>query len=112
MFKGKVLAGLKVLEHMRTKGELVVLADVAEDIAIGCSYAEQIFRVLREAGIVKGMRGPGGGYMLAKTESGSIWLEDWKLIDSTELFYQDDDNGTLSLAFMDTALNDVLVDCS
>ena len=44
----------------------VALADVAERQEISLSYLEQLFGKLRRAGLVKSVRGPGGGYLLAR----------------------------------------------
>ena len=43
----------------------VCLADVAERQEISLSYLEQLFAKLRRGGLVKSVRGPGGGYLLA-----------------------------------------------
>lgn len=45
----------------------VALADIAESQEISLSYLEQLFARLRKAGLVNSVRGPGGGYMLART---------------------------------------------
>ena len=42
------------------------LSEVASLHEISLSYLEQIFAKLRVAGIVKSIRGPGGGYILSK----------------------------------------------
>lgn len=42
------------------------LTDIAEQQGISLSYLEQIFAKLRNAGLVEGIRGPGGGYRLAQ----------------------------------------------
>jgi Rrf2 family iron-sulfur cluster assembly transcriptional regulator len=42
----------------------VTLTDIATRQTISLSYLEQLFARLRRAGIVKGVRGPGGGYRL------------------------------------------------
>lgn len=39
---------------------------IAEKQSISLSYLEQIFAHLRKGGIVKAIKGPGGGYVLAK----------------------------------------------
>lgn len=44
----------------------VTLADISEQQAISISYLEQLFAKLRQQGLVTGMRGPGGGYNLAR----------------------------------------------
>ena len=43
----------------------VVLADIADRQGISLSYLEQLFAKLRRAGLVKSVRGPGGGYLLS-----------------------------------------------
>ena len=49
----------------RSIGKPMVLADIAESQEISLSYLEQLFARLRKGGLVKSVRGPGGGYMLA-----------------------------------------------
>ena len=44
----------------------VTLADISEMQGISLSYLEQLFARLRQAGLVKGTRGPGGGYRLGQ----------------------------------------------
>ena len=48
-----------------TEGKPIALADVAERQEISLSYLEQLFGKLRRGGLVKSVRGPGGGYLLA-----------------------------------------------
>jgi Rrf2 family iron-sulfur cluster assembly transcriptional regulator len=43
----------------------VSLADIAARQEISLSYLEQLFAKLRRSGLVKSVRGPGGGYLLA-----------------------------------------------
>ena len=43
----------------------VTLTDIATRQTISLSYLEQLFARLRRANMVKGIRGPGGGYTLA-----------------------------------------------
>jgi Rrf2 family iron-sulfur cluster assembly transcriptional regulator len=42
------------------------LTDIATRQTISLSYLEQLFARLRRAGMVKGVRGPGGGYTLSR----------------------------------------------
>lgn len=44
----------------------VSLAEIAERQDISLSYLEQLFARLRRRGLVKSVRGPGGGYRLAR----------------------------------------------
>ncbi|MDR2494624.1 MAG: Rrf2 family transcriptional regulator [Spirochaetaceae bacterium] len=48
---------------------------ISEHTGISDGYLEQLFIPLRKAGIVKGVRGPQGGYMPAK-EAGAISVGD------------------------------------
>ena len=57
------LAGQGVTEPKRGP---IALADIAGRQEISLSYLEQLFSRLRKAGLVKSVRGPGGGYVLAR----------------------------------------------
>ncbi|HMB77245.1 MAG TPA: Rrf2 family transcriptional regulator [Kiloniellaceae bacterium] len=46
-------------------GRPIALAEIAERQEISLSYLEQLFAKLRRGGLVKSVRGPGGGYRLA-----------------------------------------------
>lgn len=66
----------------------VTLAGISERQGISLSYLEQLFSRLRRQGLVKSVRGPGGGYRLAKpqaeiTVSAIITAVD-ELIDATQ----------------------------
>jgi Rrf2 family iron-sulfur cluster assembly transcriptional regulator len=58
-----VMAMVDLASH--SKGHPVALADIAERQEISLSYLEQLFAKLRNGGLVKSVRGPGGGYLLA-----------------------------------------------
>jgi Rrf2 family iron-sulfur cluster assembly transcriptional regulator len=53
----------------------VTLADISENQGISLSYHEQLFAALRNKGLVRGVRGPGGGYYLGR-ESAEISIAD------------------------------------
>ena len=44
----------------------VTLAEISENQGISLSYLEQLFAALRAKHLVRGVRGPGGGYYLAR----------------------------------------------
>jgi len=47
-------------------GRPVALAEIAQRQSVSVSYLEQVFALLRQNGFVKSVRGPGGGYLLAR----------------------------------------------
>ncbi len=57
------------------KNKPVKLTNIADHNEISRSYLEQLFRQLRQSGLVKGTRGPGGGYILARA-SDQILISD------------------------------------
>ncbi|MEZ5583848.1 MAG: Fe-S cluster assembly transcriptional regulator IscR [Candidatus Competibacteraceae bacterium] len=44
----------------------VTLSEISQCQGISLSYLEQLFAKLRKSGLVEGVRGPGGGYRLAR----------------------------------------------
>ena len=50
----------------RPEGRPVTLADIASRQEISLAYLEQLFSRLRRRGVVESVRGPGGGYRLAR----------------------------------------------
>lgn len=62
-----VTAMLDLAFHSQKKP--VTLTDIATRQTISLSYLEQLFARLRRAGMVKGVRGPGGGYKLSRRAS-------------------------------------------
>lgn len=55
-----------MLDLALEEDKMVKLKDVAARQEISVKYLEQIISVLQKCGYVKSMRGPGGGYTLAK----------------------------------------------
>jgi len=53
----------------------VKLSEIAERQEISLSYLEQLFAQLRRGGLVKSVRGPGGGYLL-QNDAAETWLSD------------------------------------
>ncbi len=61
-FAVSAMIRLGLRENRGTK----TLADLSSDQGISLSYLEQLFAQLRRSGVVTGIRGPGGGYRLAR----------------------------------------------
>jgi Rrf2 family iron-sulfur cluster assembly transcriptional regulator len=56
-------------------GKPLTLAEIAERQDISLSYLEQLFAKLRRGELVRSVRGPGGGYLLARP-AGAIRISD------------------------------------
>jgi len=54
---------------LQESDKLVPLGDIAERQQVSLPYLEQLFVKLRRAGLVASVRGPGGGYRLARPAS-------------------------------------------
>jgi Rrf2 family iron-sulfur cluster assembly transcriptional regulator len=50
-----------------SNGKPVRLQEISERQKISLHYLEQLFRRLRKGNVVKSVRGPGGGYLLARS---------------------------------------------
>ncbi len=67
--KGRFAVTAMVDLSMRQTRGPVTLAAISERQHISLSYLEQLFGKLRRAKLVSSVRGPGGGYNLAKPTS-------------------------------------------
>jgi Rrf2 family iron-sulfur cluster assembly transcriptional regulator len=61
-----VMAMVDLANSTREIGMPISLADIAARQAISLSYLEQLLAKLRRNGLVKSVRGPGGGYLLSR----------------------------------------------
>ena len=94
----------------------VTLAGISERQAISLSYLEQLFSRLRKQGLVTSVRGPGGGYRLAKAHadisvSHIITAVD-ELIDATQCGGKEDcfDEGRCMTHDLWASLNNKILD--
>ncbi len=69
-----VMAMADLAQH-EAANKPVSLADIAQRQEISLSYLEQLFAKLRRGGLVKSVRGPGGGYRLSRP-SGEMRISD------------------------------------
>ncbi len=65
------------------EGELVPLSEVARRQDVSLPYLEQLFVKLRRAGLVESVRGPGGGYRLARSADAIRIAEVLEAVDET-----------------------------
>ena len=64
-------------------GQLVTLSEISTKQSISLTYLEQLFVKLRKAGLVDSVRGPGGGYRLAKSPDAIRVSEILEAVDET-----------------------------
>jgi Rrf2 family transcriptional regulator, iron-sulfur cluster assembly transcription factor len=64
--KGRFAVTAMIDLAMRNTEGPVTLAGISERQKISLSYLEQLFAKLRRQGLVESVRGPGGGYLLAR----------------------------------------------
>lgn len=65
----KVELGINAVTALKKHNTPVRTQDLAIEIGTTQHFLEQIMRNLRTQGIVASVRGPGGGYVLARTET-------------------------------------------
>jgi Rrf2 family iron-sulfur cluster assembly transcriptional regulator len=72
-----VMAMADLAKNGRSDGVIraVPLAEIATRQEISLSYLEQLFARLRKSGLVQSVRGPGGGYRLAKSAEVTVIAE-------------------------------------
>jgi len=80
--------GLRALVQLARNGQdtPLSLSGIADAEEIPIRYLEQIFGRLRSADIVRGRRGPGGGYVLSKDASETSLLDVIRVLE-TEFFH-------------------------
>jgi len=68
----------------------VTLAEISEKQSVSVSYLEQLFARMRHKGLVNGMRGPGGGYTLARPSNEVTIAEIIDVVDAQSGSYSRD----------------------
>ena len=68
---------------LQPDGVLVTLGDISKRQDVSLPYLEQLFVKLRRAGLVESVRGPGGGYRLARSPSDIRVVEVLGAVDET-----------------------------
>ncbi|WP_224814954.1 Rrf2 family transcriptional regulator [Hasllibacter sp. MH4015] len=68
---------------LQPEGALTSLSELAKRQDVSLPYLEQLFVKLRRAGLVQSVRGPGGGYKLARAASEIRVVEVFEAVDET-----------------------------
>lgn len=92
--KGRYAVSALIEIVLGNKKGPVTLSDLAAMQGISLSYAEQLFAGLRKQNLVKGTRGPGGGFTLARA------ADEISIADIIRAVYDNDAENT------GTAIND------
>ena len=115
-FAVTAMLDLALNESIHGNAKPVTLAGISERQAISLSYLEQLFSRLRRQGLVTSVRGPGGGYRVAKAHneisvSNIITAVD-ELIDATQCGGQENcrDTGRCMTHDLWASLNDKILD--
>ncbi len=87
MFSKKALLCVDVLTTIGSvpQGAVLTALTLAERLSISVSHTESVVRLLREAGFVRSVRGPGGGYQIARSPDRITIWEVVSAIDGTEV---------------------------
>jgi len=89
--KGRYAVSAMLDLALHDKVRPLTIAEIAEKQNISLSYLEQIFAVLRKNGLVRGMRGPGGGYRLAQAIDSITIAQVIRSVDESALSKKADD---------------------
>ncbi len=81
---------------LRSTGSPVSLSSIAQRQRISLSYLEQLFSKLRRHGLVRSVRGPGGGYSLALPEESITVADIVAAVDGLDEDFHDDAVGVWS----------------
>lgn len=71
----------------------VTTEEIASGLGLSCSYTESILKDLREAGLIRAHRGPGGGYQIrGNPEDITLWdvVKHFEVVHSFDEIYPDE----------------------
>ena len=88
--KGRYAVSAMLDLALHDKIRPLTIAEIAEKQNISLSYLEQIFAVLRKNALVRGMRGPGGGYRLAQSVDSITIAQIIQSVDESALSRKDE----------------------
>jgi Rrf2 family protein len=81
--KGRyALAAVTVIAHRAQSKENVTVSSISEELGISKIYLEQVFSQLRKEGLLFSVKGPRGGYQLARSPSK---ITAWEVLTALEM---------------------------
>ena len=87
MLKSKFYLSLKIIQHLAKSENRVTMFALADGVDVSYAYTEKLLSVLRRGGLIRGFKGPKGGYELVDDA-----LTDLRLIDLGKIVCPDDVN--------------------
>lgn len=67
MISNRCLIALAACSELAASRHPTTVPEIAATLGVTDSYLEQIFAQLKGAGVIRGIRGPGGGYVLTQS---------------------------------------------
>lgn len=67
MISNRCMIALAACAELAASLHPTTVPEIAATLGVTDSYLEQIFAQLKSAGFIRGIRGPGGGYVLAES---------------------------------------------
>ena len=114
MFNKKINGALAILGNLKNFQDMnpdspKTLADIAHEVNISLSYAEQLARVLSGNNLIAGVRGPGGGQKLEMNATGNTYEYcHISILEFTEMFYSSANINYVSKDFSEITLASII----
>ena len=95
MIQKKTVKALDIAVFIASRAVVkpVTTEEIASGLSLSSSYTESILKELREAGLIRAHRGPGGGYQIrGNSEDISLWdvVKHFEELHAFDLVYPDD----------------------
>ena len=105
IFTKRFEIGYKLLKHLEVrKNEVVKLETIAKTQNFDLHFLEQVARLLRTAGYIKSVRGPGGGYTLV-----NVTVTAFDLIKCLDKGYNKNSPDIYLMTLIESALSNNLI---
>ena len=97
MIQKKTVKALDIAVFITSRAVVkpVTTEDIAHGLNLSSSYTESILKELREAGLIRAHRGPGGGYQIrGNPEEISLWdvVQHFEQVHGFDVIYPDGDH--------------------
>lgn len=103
------LAAMTYIAASYESGKPITIISISEKLGISKIYLEQVFSLLKRAGLVSSLKGSQGGYQLAK-EPKEITAGDVLMAIETSLVDKAEDTAKLKAPMLDLAMKRVVFD--